>query len=139
VLSEKDVIIILDERHYKAIECKATGGNITDIAKASGVSRNTIYKWVELEEFKAEVGRREQEFITASIAMVASYAPTNIKGIQYLAEHAVSEKVRLDARLALLNKTVPNTTKLTLDDTREDSTVNMDVLDGVMDAEDVTG
>ena len=129
---------MLDDRQLRAVEYRSIGKNVTDTAEYAGVSRKTLYLWMEKEEFKAEVGKCVTEFISLTVQSVASYAPTNIKGIVWLAEHAVSEKVRLDARLALLNKTVPNTTKLTLDDTREDSTVDKDMLDGVMDAEDVT-
>ncbi|MBZ9608647.1 IS630 transposase-related protein [Clostridium estertheticum] len=121
---------MLDERQYKAIECKVTGGNITEIAKFSGVSRNTIYKWIELEEFKAEVAKCQQEFISSTIQKVTSYGPKNMDGIVWLAEHAESEKVRLDARLSLLSKLVPNMTKVSVDDVRgTKDNVTIDILD----------
>jgi len=129
---------MLDERQMKVCELLAIGTPVLEIIKVVDVSRQTVYDWKKTDEVKARLDELVQGFISSSIQKVASYAPKNVEGIVWLAEHADSEKVRLDARLALLNKTVPNTTKLTLDDTREDSTVNMDVLDGVMDDEDVT-
>jgi len=128
----------MDSRQKQVCELLAIGTTITEISKIVKVTRQTIYDWKKLPDVMARVDELGQEFLTATIASVASYAPKNVAGIVYLAEHAVSEKVRLDARLALLNKTVPNTTKLTLDDTREDGTVDTDVLEGLMDTEDVT-
>lgn len=124
---------MLDERHFKAIETKSKGGNITDMAKAAGVSRNTIYAWLELEEFKAELRRCEQEFISSTIDIITSYAPKNAKKLIELADSTTNKKLELDARLALLSKTMPNTTKLTVDDARDTkSRVSADILDAEM-------
>ena len=131
---------MLDERQFKAVECKSTGGNITDMSKAAKVSRNTIYKWIELEDFKAEVSRREQDFISSTVKAVTSYGPTLVEGLKDLAEHAVSEKVRLEARLALLNKIVSNATKVEITDGRDDKdNVSEDVLnDEIKEIDDDT-
>lgn len=121
---------MLDERQIKAIEIQSTGGNITDMAKASGVSRNTIYKWIELEEFKAEVSRCQQEFISSTIQIITAYAPKNAMKLIKLADTTANKKIELDARLALLNKTMPNTTKISVDDGRDSKDiVSVDVLD----------
>ena len=121
---------MLDERQVKAIESKVLGGNITEMAKAAGVSRNTIYKWIELEEFKAEVSRCQQEYISSTIQIITAYAPKNAQALIKLADTTTSKKIELDARLALLNKTMPNTTKVSIDDGRDaKDSVPIDVLD----------
>lgn len=124
---------MLDQRQIKAIERQAIGGNITDMAKAAEVTRNTIYKWIELEEFKAEVSRCQQEYISSTIQIITSYAPKNALKLIKLADSTTNKKIELDARLALLNKTMPNTTKLTIDDGRDGKDkVDVDVLDEEM-------
>jgi len=124
---------MLDERQIKAIEIQSTGGNITDMAKAAGVTRNTIYKWILLEEFKAEVSRCQQEFISSTIQIITAYAPKNAMRLIKLADSTTSRKIELDARLALLNKTMPNTTKISIDDGRDSKDkVDVDVLDEEM-------
>jgi len=123
---------MLDERQFKAIESKVTGGNITDMAKAAGVSRNTIYKWIELKEFKAEVSRCQQEFLSSTIQIITSYAPKNAMKLIKLADTTTSRKIELDARLALLNKTMSNATKIEIN-TNDDglNKVNDDMLNDV--------
>jgi transposase-like protein len=121
---------MLDERQVKAIESKVIGGNISDMARKSGVTRNTIYKWIELEEFKAEVSRCQQEFISSTIQIITAYAPKNAQALIDLADSTTNKKIELDARLALLNKTMPNTTKISIDDGRDaKDNVPVDVLD----------
>ena len=128
---------MLDQRQIKAIERQAIGGNITDMANAAEVTRNTIYKWIELEEFKAEVSRCQQEYISSTIQIITSYAPKNALKLIKLADSTTNKKIELDARLALLNKTMPNTTKLTIDDGRDSKDkVDVDVLDAEMDESD---
>jgi len=125
---------MLDQRQIDAIERQATGGNITDMAKAAGVTRNTIYKWIELEEFKAEVARCQQEYISSTIQIITSYAPKNAAKLIKLADSTTNKKIELDARLALLNKTMPNTNKISIDDGRDSKDkVDVDVLDAEMD------
>ena len=125
---------MLDERQVKAIESKVIGGNISDMARKAGVTRNTIYKWIELEEFKAEVSRCQQEFISSTIQIITAYAPKNAQALIDLADSTTNKKIELDARLALLNKTMPNTTKISIDDGRDaKDNVPIDVLEAEMD------
>ena len=121
---------MLDERQVKAIESKVLGGNISEMARIAGVTRNTIYKWIELEEFKSEVSRCQQEFISSTIQIITAYAPKNAMQLIKLADSTTNKKIELDARLALLNKTMPNTTKISIDDGRDSNDkVDIDVLD----------
>jgi len=127
---------LLDERKIKAIALYVQGIDITAIVKQIGVARATFYNWNNDEEFKAEVSRVRQEYLTQTSHLLHSYGPKAMKTLVYLSEHADSEKVRLEATGKILDKLVSNATKISIDDTREDSTVDKDILDGVMDAED---
>ena len=120
---------MLDERQLKAIDLKFKGLEITKIAEKVGIARNTFYKWAGMEEFKAELSRREQEYISSTKLMAAYFAPKAMQGIMYLALKGGSEKVRLDAYSKLLDKIISNATKIELDtNTNDKDAVTLDVL-----------
>lgn len=113
---------MLDERQLKAINLKFKGLEVTKIAEEVGVSRTTLYKWRGMEEFRAEVARREQEYISSTRLMAAYFAPKAMQGIMYLALKGGSEKVRLDAYSKLLDKIISNANKIDIDATTTDAT-----------------
>lgn len=121
---------MLDERQIKAIEKKSTGSTITDIAIYAGVSRNTIYAWMREKEFTAELIKREQDFISATKSAVIGYAPKAVTMLKNLAEHAKSEKVRLEATCKLLDKVISNAVKIELSNGNNDQdNISQDLLD----------
>ncbi|MBU3176075.1 helix-turn-helix domain-containing protein [Clostridium estertheticum] len=121
---------MLDERQIRAVEAKAKGFTITDVAKEAGVSRNTIYEWIKLEEFKAELSRFEQDFLSSTKQAVISYGPIVVEELKKLATKGKSEKIRFDALSKLLDKTMSNANKIELSDTRDTKdNVPIDVLD----------
>jgi AcrR family transcriptional regulator len=121
---------VLDERKIQAALLKAQGIEVTKIAETIGISRATFYNWLADEEFKAELCRLRQEFITQGSDMVACLTPKVIKKIAWLMDHSDSDKVKLDAATKLLDKTISNATKITLDDSRDDKdNVTTDILD----------
>lgn len=121
---------MLDERQIRAVEAKAKGFTITDVATEAGVSRNTIYEWIKLEEFKAELSRLEQDFLSSTRQAVISYGPKVVAELKKLATTSKSEKVRLDALSKLLDKTMSNANKIELSDSRDNKDdVTLDVLD----------
>ncbi len=124
---------MLDERQLKCIELGFQGMDVTEIAEKVGISRTTYYKWIKMEEYIAEVNRCGQELISSTIRIITSYAPKNAMKLIKLADSTTNKKIELDARLALLNKTMPNTTKVTVDDGRDSKdNVSVDVLDAEM-------
>lgn len=124
---------MLDERQMKCIALKYQGLDVTKIALDVGISRTTYYKWIELEEYKAEIVRCGQELISSTIQIITAYAPKNALKLIELADSTTSKKIELDARLALLNKTMPNTTKISIDDGRDGKDkVSADILDAEM-------
>jgi len=128
---------MLDERKINAALMRAQGVDVTKIAIDIGINRGTFYNWEKDEEFRAELDRLKQEFLTQGKSMVAFLAPSAVKKLAWLMVHADSTKVQLEAARALLDKTISNATKISIDDTREDDTVSPDVLDNVMDQADV--
>lgn len=52
----------LNEKQYRCIEMLVEKNmNVSETARELGVARNTIYNWMQSDEFKAELGRTEQE------------------------------------------------------------------------------
>lgn len=48
----------LDERHYYAIELLVQGRwDYTEVAKQTGVSRRTLYRWRQRKDFKREINK----------------------------------------------------------------------------------
>ena len=121
---------MLDERQLKCIELGFKEFDVTEIAKIVGISRTTYYKWIKLEEYMAEVNRCGQAFISSTIQIITAYAPKNALKLIELADSTTSKKIELDARLALLGKTMSNATKIEISDGRDDKDdVSVDVLD----------
>ena len=123
---------MLDERKINAALMRAQGVDVTKIAKDIGINRGTFYNWEKDEEFKAELDRLKQEFLTQGKSMVSFLAPSAVKKLAWLMVHADSSKIQLESARALLDKSITNATKISIDDTREDDAVSVDVLDKVM-------
>lgn len=110
-------MIMLDERKRQAILLLAENSQKkADIAELVGVSRKTIYNWLDDEEFVAElhlVTQRIQSFGENSIKLnLEKY----IQNIHELARTADSEKVRLEANQYLVDRVLGKTTaKLSID------------------------
>ncbi|MCB2300381.1 phBC6A51 family helix-turn-helix protein [Clostridium tagluense] len=120
---------MLDERKIKAALMKAQGIDVVKIAPEVGISRATYYNWEKAEEFTDEVNRCRQEFIIQSSNRLAYLT---VKAVNVLDEQMDSEdeKRSFDAASKVLDKTIPNMSKLTLDDGRDNKDkVNIDVLD----------
>ncbi|MFA6867443.1 MAG: hypothetical protein WCR54_08040 [Clostridia bacterium] len=114
---------MLDERMINAALMKAQGIDVIKIAPLVGICRATYYNWEKTEEFKAEVVRLRQEFLTQASNMAAFEAPKSIKKLADLRDNAISEKVQCDAAKILLDKTVSNATKVEITDGRDDKDI----------------
>ena len=120
---------MLDERQIKAVLCQSTGGNISQMARKAGVTRNTIYKWIEKEEFKAEVAKCQQEFFIQGKSMISYLSVKALNTLQKLM-YSKNEKIRFDASSKILDKSHSNATKIELNDDRDTKdNVPPDVLD----------
>jgi len=120
---------MLDERQIKAVLCKSTGGNISQMARKAGVTRNTIYKWIELEEFKAEVAKCQQEFLSQGKSMISYLSVKALNTLQKLM-YSSNEKIRFEAASKVLDKSHSNATKIEINDGRDEKdNVSIDVLE----------
>ena len=120
---------MLDERMINAALMKAQGIDVIKIAPLIGICRATYYNWEKMEEFKAEVDRFKQEFLTQGSNMISYLSIKALKKLDALME-ADSEKVQFDAASKILDKSHSNATKIEIADGRDDKDdVSVDVLD----------
>lgn len=96
--------MILDERKEQAITYLLAGYTISDVARLINASRQTIYNWLEDEEFRAELDKRRQEIVKAGNQKIVKDLDLYINKIKLLATKAKSEKVQLDAAIYLLDR-----------------------------------
>ncbi|MBW9158886.1 phBC6A51 family helix-turn-helix protein [Clostridium tagluense] len=122
---------MLDERQIKAVEAKAKGFTITDMAKEAGVSRNTIYEWIKMEEFTAEVVRFQQEFVSQAQGRLKVAAQDAADEMIKLLKKGKYEKTRLSAAQDILDRNLGKaTSRVEVDDGRKDkNNVGIDVLE----------
>jgi len=120
---------MLDERQIKAVISRAAGDNISEMSRKAGVTRKTIYKWIELDEFKAEVGKCTQEFLTQGKSMIAALSVKALNTLNKLMD-SDNEKTRFDASSKVLDKSHSNATKIEIESSDSDKdNVTVDVLD----------
>ncbi|WP_227846710.1 helix-turn-helix domain-containing protein [Clostridioides sp. ZZV15-6598] len=69
-MSEKDVEIVstgyrrleeLNQEESKLVSLLISGFNVTDAANLIGISRQTVYNWMNREHVRKEMDRRKQE------------------------------------------------------------------------------
>jgi len=121
---------VLDERQVKAIEAFAKGSTITDVAKAAGVSRNTIYEWIKIEEFMAEVGKWQQEFIYQAQGRLKVAAKDAADEVIKLLKQGKYEKTRLSAAYDILDRSLGKaTTRIENINPNDKDNVPVDILE----------
>lgn len=129
---------MLDEIKEKAITYLIKGEGVTDVAKLIGKSRQTIYDWLDNDEFKAELDRRRQEIITKGNAILLAELNSSVERIKKIAVKSTSEKVRLDANTYLIDRVLGRTTtKVETNATNNDTNkVDKDMLEDVFNEVD---
>ncbi|MBM7836430.1 helix-turn-helix domain-containing protein [Clostridium sardiniense] len=122
----------LGKKQYLAIQYILEGKQITDIAKALGVARQTIYNWLDDEEFKTEVDTLRREIQTSAKNYVENNIKLYIDEIEGLAlNKETSSKVKADLLKYLVDRVLgKTTTKVEVNDNNTNNTdnVNLDEL-----------
>lgn len=95
---------ILDDKKMKAIELLISGENLMNVAKLVGVSRTSLYNWLDNVEFKAELDRRVQELRNQiDKKLLVNVEPLLDKLIK-IALKSKSDKTSLDACIYAINR-----------------------------------
>ena len=111
------------------------GLNKSAIADKLKVSRTTLYKWIENEEFKLELDRRKQKICNDALSDLKGSTKDLLKAVEKLAYTAENEGIRLQALNSLLDRTLGKaTTKQEIELSSNKDTENID-LDTLLDEE----
>lgn len=86
----------LTEQQLNAITMYMEGMNKTQIAKAIGVTRQTVIKWFKKDDVKAEIQEREEEIKYTVYHELYNYVPKSVKIIKDIIEDdTIGAKERL--------------------------------------------
>lgn len=96
--------MIITEKHYNAIRMILEGSNMTDVAKSCGISRTTLYNWMDDKNFKAELDKAEQGIKADLNRNIGSKAKTCIEEMFNLAINSPSDKVRHDSLAYIIDR-----------------------------------
>lgn len=128
---------MIDERKEMAITNLLKGEQITDVAKLVGVCRQTIYDWLENEEFKAELDRRRRDIVTQGNNLILNELCTYVRELKRIALCGKSEKVRADTAQYLVDRVLgKTTTKLEVTDKDNQDAIDKDILDAELNQVD---
>lgn len=101
----------LGDKQYLAIKYILEGRQIASIAKEIGISRATIYNWLDDEEFKNELDMLRQEIQSSTKEHVMNKIKLYVDELEELALNKdTSSKVRADLLKYLVNRVWGNTT-----------------------------
>ena len=103
---------MLDQQRLKALELLVAGETISSTAELVGVTRSTIYKWKEQDDFKSEM-ERQIAFLKSGIErkLLANVNPF-LDELCKIALKSESDKTRLDAITYCINRLVGTPTKM---------------------------
>ena len=122
---------MLTNKQLDCIELLMDGLNKTAIADKIGISRKTIYKWMENEEFKAELDRRKQKICNDALSDLKGSTKDLLKAVEKLAYTAENEGIRLQALNSLLDRTLGKATtkqEIELSSNKEAENIDLDTL-----------
>ena len=127
---------MLTNKQLDCIELLMDGLNKTTIADKIGISRKTIYKWMENEEFKLELDRRKQKICNDALSDLKGSTKDLLKAVEKLAYTAENEGIRLQALNSLLDRTLGKATaKQEIELSNADNNIDVD-LDSLLEDKD---
>lgn len=97
---------MLTKDQEKMITMLIEGERITDIAKKIGVSRQTIYSWMNKDDAKAELDQRRQDIKTQGNAYILKDVQTYIDEVKRIAKDSTDQRVKFSANKYLIDRTL---------------------------------
>lgn len=122
---------MLNNKQLKAIDMLMDGVNKTAIADKIKVNRTTLYNWLENEEFKLELDRRQQEISRHALSDLKGDTKQILEAVKKLGYEAESEAVRLSALNSLLDRILGKATakqEIELSNTDNNADIDLDSL-----------
>ena len=131
---------MLNETQIECIRLLVKGTTKTDIAKELHINRTTVYDWLKLEEFKAELDKCQQEYLDSAIYKLKRAAPVAADKLLELLSHSTFDKVKLDAAINVLDRTTGKaTTKVEVSNDKDSKSVSKDILESEFNEVDDKG
>ena len=122
---------MLNNKQLQAISMLMDNMQKSEIASKLGVSRTTLYKWIDNEEFKLELDRRRQEISKHALSDLKGDTKQILEAVKELGYKAESEAVRLSALNSLLDRILGKATakqEIELSNTDNNADVDLDSL-----------
>ena len=127
---------MLNNKQLQAIDMLMDGVNKTAIADKIKVNRTTLYNWLDNEEFKLELDRRQQEISKHALSDLKGDTKQILEAVKKLGYEAESEAVRLSALNSLLDRILGKATaKQEIELSNADNNIDVD-LDSLLDDKD---
>lgn len=127
---------MLNNKQLQAIDMLMDGVNKTAIADKIKVNRTTLYNWLDNEEFKLELDRRQQEISKHALSDLKGDTKQILEAVKELGYKAESEAVRLSALNSLLDRILGKATaKQEIELSNADNNIDVD-LDSLLDNKD---
>ena len=120
----------LADKHYKCIELIIKGYKYTEIAKMVPCNRQSIYNWLDDNEFKAELDKCRREIKKQAENKVLSKVDIYMDKVEELAFKSDSDNVKLNALELLLERSLGKvTTKIEQSTESQDNKDNNEDID----------
>ncbi|MCC0673193.1 helix-turn-helix domain-containing protein [Clostridioides sp. ES-S-0145-01] len=118
-MSEKDVEIVstgyrrleeLTQEESKLVSLLISGFTVTDAANLIGISRQTVYNWMNREHVRKEMDRRKQELASQGNSIILKDIESYVNNTKVLAKDNSDKRVMLAANQYLINRIYGNPT-----------------------------
>lgn len=121
----------LTEEQSNMIDYLIEGKNISDIARILNKARTTIYKWLELDQVKAEIETRKTEIKSQAKSKIAAKVGNCIENIIEIANTCNDVRTKLAANKYICDQFLgtPGTSK-------EEKEIDT-VVDGILNIDDM--
>jgi len=92
-----------DTRKSKAIEALGFGLSVTDASNKAGVTRKTVYRWLDDDEFKGQVLERQNSVLERVSRRLSALSLQSLEVLSELLK-SENENIRLKASSAVLSR-----------------------------------
>ena len=126
---------MLTEQQNNAINLLLEGKTKSAVAKEIGVSRTTLYKWLEDKEFIAEQHRRGQKMCEEALNDVKLDVKKLLNELEKIALTSENENIRLSAINSLLDRVLgrPTSRQEVSIDKATESDIELDDIDTLLE------
>jgi AcrR family transcriptional regulator len=110
----------------EAINMLIEGTAKTDIARKLGVSRSSIYNWIDDADFKAELDRRIQQLTTFGTKIINTKIETAIEELWAFRNKTTNHKVKADILMHFIDRGIGKIPTKIETTTNEDKGIPLD-------------